>query len=223
MKIGIIGVGNMGRGLGQSWARAAHEIPFGSRDADKGRAAAAESGSATAKAGSFDDAAAFGEVVLYTVRDVLPSALLQTPGVLAGKVVIDCTNNAILGLERPDPEGRPGIRFETADPPRTTRLATDAPQARIVKAFNSIPAAVFALHPETLRRSRASVMVCADDPEAKRMTEALAADLGFQMIDCGGLENDRMVEGAVDVLRYQVVATGWGAFVTLAINPVEHV
>jgi predicted dinucleotide-binding enzyme len=161
-------------------------------------------------------------VVLYTVRDVLPSALLQTPGVLAGKVVIDCTNNAILGLERPDPEGRPGIRFETADPPRTTRLATDAPQARIVKAFNSIPAAVFALHPETLRRSRASVMVCADDPEAKRMTEALAADLGFQMIDCGGLENDRMVEGAVDVLRYQVVATGWGAFVTLAINPVEQ-
>jgi 8-hydroxy-5-deazaflavin:NADPH oxidoreductase len=223
MKIGIIGVGNMGRGLGQGWARAGHQILFGARDAEKGRAAAAESGSATAKAGSFDDAAAFGEVVLHTVRDVLPSAMLQTRGVLAGKVVIDCTNNAILGLERPDPEGRPGIHFETADPPRTTRLATDAPEARIVKAFNSIPADILALDPETLCRSRASVMVCADDPEAKRTTEALAADLGFQVIDCGGLENDRMVKGAVDVLRYQVVATGWEAFVTLAINPVEHV
>jgi 8-hydroxy-5-deazaflavin:NADPH oxidoreductase len=72
MKIGIIGVGNMGRGLGQGWARAGHQILFGARDAEKGRAAAAESGSATAKAGSFDDAAAFGEVVLHTVRDVLP-------------------------------------------------------------------------------------------------------------------------------------------------------
>jgi len=39
-------------------------------------------------------------------------------------------------------------------------------------------------------------------------------------IDCGGLENDRLVEGAVDVLRYQIVAAGSGPFVTLGVNPV---
>jgi len=221
VKIGIIGVGNMGRSLGLGWARAGHAVLFGSRDAANCRAAAKQSESTTARAGSFDEAAAFGDVVLYTVRDALPSALLEKPEVLAGKVVIDCTNNTILGLERPDPQGRPGIHFETVNPPRTARLAAAAPGARVVKAFNSIPSAIVLKGPDALRRSRASLLLCADDLEAKRMVGTLAADLGLRVIDCGGLENERLVEGAVDVLRYQIVAAGSGPFVTLGVSLVE--
>ncbi len=85
MKIGIIGTGNMGRGL--RWAREGHHVLFGSRDLSKAKAVAV-SGPGSAQAGDFDAAAAFGEVVLYTVRDVLPSSLLREPQALAGKVVI---------------------------------------------------------------------------------------------------------------------------------------
>jgi NADP oxidoreductase coenzyme F420-dependent len=95
LKIGIIGTGNMGRALGTGWVQAGHEVLFGSHDLAKARNAAGDS----AKSGDFDDAAAFGAVVLYTVRDVLPSKLLRAPKALAGKILIDCTNSAILGLE----------------------------------------------------------------------------------------------------------------------------
>ena len=78
MKIGIVGTGNMGRALGLRWARCGHEVLFGSRDVKKAKAVAAD-GSASTQAGDFDAAAAFGEVVLYTVRDYFPSRLLKEP------------------------------------------------------------------------------------------------------------------------------------------------
>ncbi|MBV8279406.1 MAG: NAD(P)-binding domain-containing protein, partial [Verrucomicrobia bacterium] len=123
MKIGIIGTGNMGKALGAGWACAGHDVLFGSRDPAKAKDATA----GLAKSGDFDQAAAFGEVVLYTVRDVLPSKLLRAPQSLAGKIVIDCTNNAILGLETPDIKGRSGIHFELAAPSRAEQIAADIP------------------------------------------------------------------------------------------------
>src|SRR5262245_62295714 len=91
MKIGISGTGNMGRALGLRWAAVVHHVLFGSRDRSKAESIAAID-SGRAQAGDFDAAAAFGEVVLYTVRGVLPSALLRNPRALAGKIVIDCKN-----------------------------------------------------------------------------------------------------------------------------------
>src|SRR5919197_5307855 len=86
MKIGIIGTGNMGRALGLRWARAGHEVLFGSRDLNKAGAIAAN-GSGSAQAGDFDAAAAFGDVILYTIRDSFPSSVLKERQALAGKIV----------------------------------------------------------------------------------------------------------------------------------------
>src|ERR1700732_2762683 len=72
MKIGILGTGNMGRALGLQWARNGHQVLFGSRDRSKAEAVAAY-GHGHAQAADLDAAAAFGEVILYTVRDILPS------------------------------------------------------------------------------------------------------------------------------------------------------
>jgi predicted dinucleotide-binding enzyme len=89
VRIGIIGTGKMGRALGLRWAEAGHPVLFGSRDLRKAKAIAASRPNST-QSGDFDAAAAFGEVVLYTVRTVLPSRLLREPQALSGKIVIDC-------------------------------------------------------------------------------------------------------------------------------------
>src|SRR5437762_11223650 len=141
MKIGIVGTGNMGRALGLRWALAGHVVLFGSRDVKKAKAFAAD-GSASTRAGDFDAAATFGEVVLYTVRDYFPSRLLKEPQALSGKIVIDCNNSAILGLDIPDPETRPGIHFTTPIPSHAEELAADTPGARAVKAFNTMASQV---------------------------------------------------------------------------------
>ena len=204
----------MGKALGMAWARAGHDVLFGSRDAAKAKNAA----SGLAKSGDFNDAAAFGAVVLYTVRDVLPSKLLRTPQALAEKVVIDCTNSAILGLEIPDPKGRSGIHFEAQVPSRSEWLAADLPGACVVKAFNAIPASVIALGPEKLQPNGVPIFLCGDDEGAKSIVTKLAEDLGFIGMDSGTLANAGLVDGAADFLRMQIVAMGLGPFATLSIR-----
>src|SRR5207248_1152599 len=141
MRIGIVGTGNMGRALGLRWARAGHEVLFGSRDVKKATAAAADA-SASTQAGDFDAAAGFGVVVLYRVCDYFTSHLLMAPHALSRNILIDCNNIAILGLAIPDLQSRPGIHFTSALPSHSERLTADTPGARVVKAFNTMASQV---------------------------------------------------------------------------------
>ncbi len=217
MKIGIIGTGNMGRALGLQWASNGHDVLFGSRDPSKAAAVATHS-SGRAQAGDFDAAAKFGEVVLYTVRDVLPSTLLQTPTMLSGKIVIDCRNSAILGMEAPDPQRRPGIHFNSPIPSLAEQLAADVPRARVVKAFNTMAAQVIEVGRKQLTPHRVSVFLCADDTQAKSVVRSLAEELGFVGVDSGELERARLVEAVADFIRWQIVRMGLGPRATISVN-----
>jgi 8-hydroxy-5-deazaflavin:NADPH oxidoreductase len=216
MNIGIIGAGNMGRALGMRWAHNGHHVLFGSRELSKAEAVAARM--RTAHAGDFDAAAKFGDVILYTVRDVPPSRLLRSPQTLAGKVLIDCTNAGILGFEVPDPQQRAGIHFAAPVPSMAERLAADVLQARVVKAFNTIPYSVISLDTDQLRSHRVSVFLCSDDAAAKTVVKNLVEELGFVGIDSGGLERAHLVEAAADLLRFLIVGQGFGAFTTMSIQ-----
>ena len=209
MKIGIIGTGNMGRTLGLRWARAGHDVLFGSRDPAKAQAAAREA-SPTARWGDFDDAAGFGEVILYTARGIPPSQLLRDPRALAGKVVIDCNNS--------DFDPRRG-EFEPAPVPGyAEQLARDAPGARVVQAFNTVPHKVLELAREQLAPRRISVFVCSDDAAAKAAVIQLAGDLGFVGVDCGELARARIVDGVVDFIRFHIATMGRGPLTTISLG-----
>ena len=207
----------MGRALGLRWARAGHEVLFGSRDVKKAKAVAAD-GSASTQAGDFDAAVAFGEVVLYTVRDYFPSRLLKEPHALSGKIVIDCNNSAILGLDIPDPENRPGIHFTTPVPSHAEELAADTPGARVVKAFNTMASQVIEPDRDQLTRRHVSVFLCSDDEQAKLVVKGLAEELGFVGIDCGALERAQLVEPVGDFIRFQIIGMSLGPFATISLD-----
>ena len=216
MNVGIVGCGNMGRTLGRLWARAGHEVAFGSRDRMKaGAAAAAARGSAPTWAGRPDDAAAFGDAVLYTVGNVLPRNVLDEPRNLAGKIVIDCTNSDLFGLDVADPLASIGSPH---GPSLAERLAEDVPGARVVKAFNTIPAQVLALGRKVLTPHRISAFVCSDDVEAKAVVGDLAEDLGLVAVDSGGLQRARLVETVGDFVRYQIIAMRHGPLATISLQ-----
>ena len=93
MRVGIIGAGNVGTGIGKRLSTSGHAVMLSfSKSRDALDQAVATVG-ANARAGSVADAAAHGEiVVLATPWGATREALDQAGGALAGRVVWDCTN-----------------------------------------------------------------------------------------------------------------------------------
>ncbi|ABW31074.1 NADPH-dependent F420 reductase [Acaryochloris marina] len=208
MKIGLIGTGNMSRSLGILWAEQGHEIFWGSRDPNKAKSVAEFAGHNT-QGGTNDEAAEFGEVIFYSVRGVMPSTVLSSTDCLAGKIILDCNNRDI-------PEGfayGPLMAESLAE-----KLAVDVPNARVVKAFNTIAQEVFELSPEPLQEHQVSVYICGDDLEARQTTMTLAKDIGFNPIDCGPLRSARMLEALGDFIRFMIGGMGLGPYATISVN-----
>ena len=194
MKIGIVGTGNMGRSLGILWAQQGYKILFGARDANKAKEAVQLAGN-NARAGSNDDAAAFGEVVFYSPAQVPVEKVLQQPDVLKDKVVIDCSNWNI-------PEN---FQYEPVTRSIAEKLAEQIPNARVVKAFNTMGMEVFELCPDEIRPHKVSCFICSDDESAKEVVMELAQAIAFVGVDCGSLRNARLLESTADLLRYLAI------------------
>ena len=212
MKIGIIGAGNMARSVGIVWAEHGHEVFFGSRDPDKGAALADFAGHNT-RGGSNDEAAAFGDVVLYTVRGQVPSDMLASVEPLAGKVVIDCNNRVL-----PADFAVDALMGESL----AELTAADVPDARIVKAYNTMAQEVFEHPPELIREHEVSVFLCADDAAAKQTVAGLSSELGFVPVDCGPLRAARMVEALGDFIRFMMRGMNLGLFATLNVKTIPE-
>ena len=225
MKIGVIGTGRMGAGLGGLWAAAGHEVMFGSRDAGKAQDVAGSVGSG-ARGGSVEDAAAFGDVVLLAVPYGAAAATLEglaEGGALTGKVVVDLTN-PVAGNQ--DGLGLGLAVWGTGS--GGEEMAAAAPGALVVKAFNHIYSRVFSsasgrdFGPDGT--DVATAFLCGDDEGAKSTVGVLARDMGFEPVDIGPLSMARCLEPfallmirlqflpgmsadtAVKLLRHQVVA-----------------
>ena len=198
MRIGIVGVGPVGQTLGTIWARAGHEVAFGSRD--PARAAEAVMGLAGAHAATQEEAAAFGEIVLWTPRGVMPA----DPKTLAGKIVLDPNNR------EPDP-GCDYASPRPHGPSFAEQLQAAAPQARVVKAFNTIVMRLLRDDPERLTASGTQVLLASDDAEAKAVVAGLAADAGLGAVDLGGLDAAWLAETMADAFRQAMRTSpaGW--------------
>ncbi|HEX9943034.1 MAG TPA: NADPH-dependent F420 reductase [Thermoanaerobaculia bacterium] len=182
MRIGILGAGNVGGSLGQGWTRAGHEVMFGVRDALHPKVAKllAETG---ARAGSVAEAAAFGEVVALATPWEATQDALRSAGGLAGKILFDCTNPLapqLAGLTH-------GHTTSGGE-----QVAVWAPGARVVKVFNTTGANNMA-NPD-FGGVAATMFYCGDDAGAKATAARLAADLGFDPVDAGRLDQARLLE-----------------------------
>ncbi len=207
MNLGIIGSGNMGRSLGILWAEQGHQVYFGARTVEKGKAVADLAKNST-QGGTNDEAAAFGEVLLYTIRGVNPGEVISDIEVLSGKVLIDCNNFEI-------PEG---FAYEPIQKSLAEKLALEVPKARIVKAFNTMAQELFELAPTPLKDNNVSCFVAGDDEEARNMVMKLAEDIGFNPVDCGVLRNARLLEGLGDFIRLMIIGQKLGSYATISVN-----
>jgi len=103
-----------------------------------------------------------------------------------GRIVIDAMNAASIG-----PEGfRP---FDLGGRPSSQVVADRLTGARVVKAFNTLPAGVLASDPHSNGGTR-MLFVSGDDAPAKQEVAQLIDRLGFVAIDLGDFEAGRRLQ-----------------------------
>jgi predicted dinucleotide-binding enzyme len=184
MKIGILGSGNMGAALGHLFAAAGHTVTFSySRDPAKLERLARRNGP-KASAGTPAEAVRGAQVVLLAVHWSRIPEVLRKAGSLRGKVLIDCT----LPMNTADTALVVGFRRSGAEV-----IARRARGAKVVKAFNIVPAELFRAGAKTLPEQPA-VCFCGDDAGAKRVVARLIRQIGFEPVHCGALEIARYLE-----------------------------
>lgn len=190
MKIAIIGAGNVGGALGKAWAKAGHTIVFGVRNPGHGKTQPplAEIGAAATAVLVPDAVRGADIVVLATPWPAVPDAL-KAMGDLRGKALVDCTNPLALGG---DGSLSLSVGSTTSGAEEIERLA---PGTHVVKAFNTYGWENFANSAYPNAAGLKPVMFyCGDHEAAKEKVHQLAADLGFDPVDTGGLGMARSLE-----------------------------
>jgi predicted dinucleotide-binding enzyme len=177
--IGIIGAGNIGSQLARLAVRTGHDVVIAnSRGPETLADLVAELGD-HARAGTREEAAEAGEVVIVSTPLTAVETLPVEP--LVGKVVID-TNNYY-----PHRDGH--IRALDDETTTSSELLQERlVGARVVKAFNHIGARFLTKDARPAGAEwRRALVIAGDDAAAKQVVADLIDQFGFDVVDAGPL------------------------------------
>jgi predicted dinucleotide-binding enzyme len=190
MRIGVLGTGDVGGRLGTKLVSLGNDVRMGSRIAPNPKAASwAKANGSKASAGTFADAAKFGEVVFNCTAGSASLEALKLAGAdnLGGKVLVDVAN---------------ALDFSKGMPPTLTVCNTDSlgeqiqrafPDAKVVKALNTMSNEVM-VNP-SLVPGEGDIFVCGNDPQAKAKVVEILRAFGWKSpMDLGDITAARGLE-----------------------------
>ena len=191
MRIAVLGTGVVGRTIGSKLVEIGHEVRMGSRRAGNDAAVAWAEEAGAAGEGSFGDAAGFGEIVFNCTAGGSSLDALAAAGEanLAGKVLIDVANPLDFSAGMP-----PTLSICNHDS-LGERIQATFPEARVVKALNTVNSAVM-VEPARVGGDHV-VFVCGEDAGAKGEVEELLGSFGWpaeRIVDLGGIAAARGTE-----------------------------
>jgi predicted dinucleotide-binding enzyme len=197
-RIGIIGAGNIGSTIGGLWIKSGHSVMFSSRHPDELKDMVTKLGS-LAQAGSVEQAIAFGDVLFIAVPyGAIPQIGKDYSTAMKGKVMLDACNAV---------STRDGT---IADEVEQNGIGVTSqkyfPDARIVRAFNTMSYMIFAR--EANRPDpKLAIPIAGDDAQAVQVAASLVRDAGFDPVVVGKL---------ADARRFQRGQPGYGQSVSAA-------
>jgi 8-hydroxy-5-deazaflavin:NADPH oxidoreductase len=211
MKTGILGSGDVGRRLGDGFIELGHMVKIGTRDPSKGEVVqwvsnhGGEEGKASA--GTFTDAASFGEmIVIATSWDGTSNAIkMADPTNFAGKIVIDVTNPLDFSKGMPP---KLAVGYSDSAGETVQRLI---PEAKVIKAFNIVGNPHF-VHPDFPNGGPPTMFICGNDEEAKKVVkDNILTKFGWETIDIGGIDGARLLEPLAFLWITYYFRTGTGS------------
>ena len=175
MRIGIIGSGKIGGTCAKLFTDAGHEVLLSHSGPPETLREQVKKLGPHARAGTVDEAASFGDVVLLAIpwgeRAALPAARLR------GKIAIDAMN----------PYAPDHSVYDLGDSTSSEEVAKAIPGARPVKAFNTLFAKDLASRgrKDLPLPERTVLFMSGDDEDAKRVVAEVIRDIGFAAVDMG--------------------------------------
>lgn len=178
MKIAIIGTGNVGNALAKGFGKSGHEIHMGSRDPGKKKSPFGF------KIEGSKEAVIWSDIAVLAVPHHVSGEVISSigPDSFRGKIVLDVTN--ALG---PNMDLAIGCTTSAAE-----ELAKMLPGAKVVKAFNTVFAALQSTG--RLGDNKITLFVAGDDKKAKETVMHLGEEIGFDPVDAGPLKSARYIE-----------------------------
>jgi predicted dinucleotide-binding enzyme len=186
-KIGILGSGVVAQVLGTGFLKHGYDVMLGTREISKLNDWVK---TGEGQVGSFSQAAAFGDVVVLASKGTAAESALQLAGAenLSGKLVIDTTNPI---ADAPPQNGV--LQYYTIQgDSQMERLQTVFPDARFVKAFNSVGNNLM-INPD-FGGIKPTMFICGNDAEAKRQVAGILDQFGWESADMGAVEAARAIE-----------------------------
>jgi predicted dinucleotide-binding enzyme len=175
--VGIVGAGHLGRAMARVALRAGRRVVLAnSRGPDSLADLVSELGDRVA-AGTVEAASEAGIVVIAVPWPRVPEAVRGLGW--NGRIVIDTTND----FDGTDLNGTTSSEF----------VASLVPDARVVKAANTLRADVLAADPREAGGQRV-MFVSGDDADARSQVVRLFADAGFSAIDLGDLATGGLLQ-----------------------------
>lgn len=182
MKIAVIGTGNMASALTRALAAAKYEVVVGHRDPAKAAALAADAG-AGVEGGGIAAALQLADLAILALPYAASVEVVKAAGDLSGKVLVDISNPVSADFR----DLVIGLTTSAAE-----EIQAAAPSARVVKAFNTVFAALI---PAEARQGKSvQAFVAGDDAGATAQVRGIAQAMGFDPQDAGPLSNSRFLE-----------------------------
>jgi predicted dinucleotide-binding enzyme len=186
--IGVIGSAIVGQTLAKGLKHHGYDVRIASRTPAKLAEFSRDSGIAN---GTFADVAAWADAMVLAVSGAAALDALREIGTsnLAGKVVIDTTNP----IAKEPPEDGVLRFFTSPNESLMERLQAAAPDAKFVKAFNSVGSALM-VNPSFAGGVRPTMFYCGNDAGAKAEVAAILEKFGWDPADMGTAKAARAIE-----------------------------
>ena len=211
MKIAVLGTGNVGDTIGSKLIELNHQVMMGSRTVDNEKAKAfVAKHNGKASAGTFKDAAAFGEIIFNCTAGVasLEALKLAEEKNINGKILIDIANPLDFSKGM-----RPSLSIVN-----TNSLAEEIqkayPKAKVVKALNTTWCGLM-VNPAMINGADHSTFISGNDADAKSKVKEILKSFGWlekNILDLGDITKARGTEMYLPLWLSIYGATNNGAF-----------
>ena len=196
MKFAIIGSGNVGTSVARGVTGVGHDVVVADLS-EEGLAAIAAKAPVQTTTSNREAVAGADAVVLAVPFDAVEGLAADLRDDLAGKIVIDVTNPLAPDLSGLATNGRSAAEL----------VQQAAPEARVVKAFNTVLAANQA--DPSVEGTQLDGFVASDDVDAKQAVLGVLEQIGFRPIDVGPLTAARYLEGMAFLNIALNASNGW--------------